>query len=354
LLRTLWVYGEVKPITEVQELLEGISEEEKEVLQKLFTLTQEIEEMEREELRISGDIKMLLTEIAEKEQLIKKQQERYDSQLEVLKKVLIGYQRSGPASYLDTLLSAGDLRTFVRSINIIRDLTSNVGELLASLEEGKETLKKENEKLKESVIILEAKKEELKEPIRKKQQLLKEQNTYLDSLKGQRALYEEHLANLEVMWDDSKTMFSQLVSEFTRIIGEGNITAEDLNLSFGFTGMKGAIYEETFNEILKEHSTLPELLFHFQSDRIEIEVPDKKITLSGTFVIEDETALRLNVEEGSFYEMPLEQESIEELFKEGYLLLDFKEMTQGISIDFIINTVTSKDGVLEFTIKPEF
>jgi len=347
------VSGEVKPITEVQEKLEGITEEEKAVLEILFTLEQEMEEMEREESAITKDIEALQIEIDDMEELLKERQKNYDDQLDILKKVLVGYQRKGPASYLDTLLSAEDLRTFLESINMIKDLTRNVGKLLDSLEEGKKKLAEERDRLSEKAALLADKKEELQEALMKKLELKTKQEAYLATLKEKSEQYQEQLSNLKQMWEDSKLQFSNIVENFSQIIGEGNISLSDLNLSANLFEIKGAIYEETFNEILREHSDLPGLLFHFYKDRVEIEIPEKHLVLIGTFIIAEDKVLKLEVEKGSFYEMPLENESIEELFIDGYLLIDFKELAGDMLIDFSLETVETKEGYLEFKITPK-
>jgi len=347
------VSGEVKPITEVQEKLEGISEEEKAVLEILFTLEQEMEEMEREESAITKDIEALQIEIDDMEELLKERQKNYDDQLDILKKVLVGYQRKGPASYLDTLLSAEDLRTFLESINMIKDLTRNVGKLLDSLEEGKKKLAEERDRLSEKAALLADKKEELQDALMKKLELKTKKEAYLATLKEKSEQYQEQLSNLKQMWEDSKLQFSNIVENFSQIIGEGNISLSDLNLSANLFEIKGAIYEETFNEILREHSDLPGLLFHFYTDRVEIEIPEKHLVLIGTFIIAEDKVLKLEVEKGSFYEMPLENESIEELFIDGYLLIDFKELAGDMLIDFSLETVETKEGYLEFKITPK-
>lgn len=347
------VSGEVKPITEVQEKLEGITEEEKAVLEILFTLEQEMEEMEREESAITKDIEALQIEIDDMEELLKERQKNYDDQLDILKKVLVGYQRKGPASYLDTLLSAEDLRTFLESINMIKDLTRNVGKLLDSLEEGKKKLAEERDRLSEKAALLADKKEELQDALMKKLELKTKKEAYLATLKEKSEQYQEQLSNLKQMWEDSKLQFSNIVENFSQIIGEGNISLSDLNLSANLFEIKGAIYEETFNEILREHSDLPGLLFHFYTDRVEIEIPEKHLVLIGTFIIAEDKVLKLEVEKGSFYEMPLENESIEELFIDGYLLIDFKELAGDMLIDFSLETVETKEGYLEFKITPK-
>lgn len=349
------VSGEVKPITEAQEKLEGISEEEKKTLKKLFTLTQEIEEMEREEARISDEIDVMQDGIDKLEKSIQIEQDKYDKNLGLLEQVLVSYQRGGPASYLEIILQSKDLRTFIKSINLVKDISKNVGELLDTVEDIKIKLTEEMDKLAEKVQLQEDKKAELQIQVKKRLQVKKEQEAYLTSLKEEQSKYEQHLANLETMWQDLKDLFSGIVEEFSRIIGEGYFMEKDLNISFSFLSVKGSIHEDTFNRILSEHSKLPKMVFHFNEDNILLEVPDKNLVLEGKFVLQSKSAILFEVESGSFYQMPLEQESIEELFHDGPLIIDFEKVAGGmVTVDIDLTQVEAKDGALNFTIKVGF
>ena len=96
---------------------------------------------------------------------------------------------------------------------------------------------------------------------------MKEQEDYLDSLAEERDKYQQHLDNLTLMWNNLKLLFSEVVDEFSRIIGEGHFTMEDLNLKFSFFSLKGAIHEDTFNKIMNENSTLSKIVFSFSRKR---------------------------------------------------------------------------------------
>jgi peptidoglycan hydrolase CwlO-like protein len=346
------VSGEVQPITEMEDKLEGISEEEKAVLEELFAISQEIEVMEREEAEINGEIDTLHVQITDIQSGIEEKQKDYNLQLDILEKVLVNYQRGGPASYLEILLSADNLTEFLKSINIIKDISRNVGELLVTIEDGKKVLQEEKDRLDEKESSLELKKVELQENLHKNQLLKQEQEEYLASLQEKQEFYQEQLVNLEMMWDDSLELFADIVVEITRIVGAGYFTLEDLNLEFGFTKMNGAILEDTFNNKLKENSNLSETIFRFQSKQVVIEVPEKHLVLTGDFILAGETAIQFEVEEGSFYDMPLEASSIEELFQNGPLLIDFKKITGDmIILEFTLTQVESQEGKLTFEIK---
>lgn len=347
--------GEVKPITEIKEKLEGISEEEKKILKELFTIRQEIYEKEKEEARISGEINILEKDIDKIRIGIDEKQKDYDDNLQLLKQVLQLYQRGGPASYLEILLGAKDLRTFLNGLNLIKDISRNVDELLTSLEEDKKNLQDEKAILDSQMIQLEQKMIDLQRPIEEKLALKLKMEEYLANLQEEKEDYEEQLKDLEQLWGECKLLFSNIVSEMTRIVGEGHFKDEDLNLSFGLFRINGLIHEDTFNRIIKEHSNLPETNIHFSQDQVQIQVPDWKLVLSGNFILEGDTSIRFVVKEGTFYGLPLEESSLEELFEQGPLFIDLKDMAGDmVTIDFYLHDVDTLEDNLKFTIIPVF
>lgn len=347
--------GDVKQITEAEEKLDNISNEEKAVLEELFFISQQIDEMELKEQQIGKEMDLIRDEIGVIEKTIAKKQKEYDGQLGILERFLVLYQRSGPATYLEFLLKAQNLTEFLKSINMIKDISKNVGDLLATLEETKQSLEQEKTRLDASLEQLEAKKTELQMNLEKQRALKKEQEDYLASLKVDKAFYEEQLKNLERLWDANKVLFSEIVGEITRIAGEGYFTMEDMNIMFSFTGIKGFIYDDTFNQVLNAHSDLAETIFTFKPNQIVIEVPDYHLLLNGTFTLTGESTIEFIPMEGYFYDMALEQSSLEELFRNGSLIIDFKAIAgEMVTIDFTVKKVESQDGLLAFEIKPLF
>lgn len=344
------ISGKAQPAAEIQRKLEGISENEKIILEELFILSQDIEEMDREQAELKDEIRSLETETEDVSNRIYDQQKDYNSKLDVLKQVLVSYQRRGPASYLNIILNARDLSSFLRSVNVIKDLTRNTGELLDSLELTKRELLEQREGLAENIDMLEIQKKRLEEAMEKKMQLRQEQEEYLNSLREEEIYYSELLDSLQGMWDQIKVLFSGIVEEFSEIIGQGKFSMDDLDLRYGLLNVRGTIRQEMLNDILKQHLNLTEIVFHFSPDKVEIEIPENHLVLVGTFVIEDGSVLKFAAEEGSFYEMALEEASIDELFRDGHLSIDFSQFMDNITLQ----SVKVCDGCLEFNVRPDF
>ena len=351
----LKVFGEVQKVTELEDKLSGISEEEKAVLEELFKVQQEIEGMEQQEKEAAAEIDQRQLQVQNMENQIQKAQSEYSLQLNTLKQVLVDYQRRGPASYLEILLNAKNLSEFLASLNIIKDITHNVKELLTSLEDSKTELQSQRDILVEQKLLLEQSREKLQEKLEAKEELQEERETYLASLQENRAYYEEQLDLIAQMWSDCTTLFPNIAQELTQIIEAGHFSLEDLNIAYGIFSVQGYISEEVFNQILAENSTLVRTVFRFQDERVVIEVPDKHLSLVGNFIVEGDMAIRFEVQEGTFYDMPLEATSLQELFSNGPFVIDFGAITGDmLQIDFTLSEVWSQEEALNFIIIPEY
>lgn len=346
------IMNDNEPIAQVKDTIDELTIEEKKVLETLFTLTQEIDVLEKEEKRLTNDINIIELDIEQLEIDIEDKQEAYNDNIIILEKILIAYQRRGALSYLDTLLDAGDLKTLVRSINIIREFSKSTEELLNEIEESKVSLEKDKEKLEKNILVLNLEKDKLENTIKNKSELITKQRDYLESLKEQKEFYALQLVQIEALWETNKLLFSNLTDNFSKIINGGNLTLQDLNLTFSFQGIKGAIPQDTLNNMLKSDENLSQMDFIMEEDKVSIHATDLQIKLDGTFTIKDKTTLLYVVEEGSFYDMPLSEESIDELFGEKEFFIDFSNI-EGIAITFYIDSVEIEREKLKFNIIPE-
>jgi hypothetical protein len=157
------------------------------------------------------------------------------------------------------------------------------------------------------------------------------------------------------MWKEIKVLFSQIVDEFKTIINARSFTNDDLNLQLSFTKITGFIDEDTLNRILEDNSKLPKMVFDFNSDNVVIEIPEKHLVLLGNFIIEENSMINFQVEEGTFYSIPLEKTSIEELFRDGSIYIDFEEVAGDMLLfDIQLESVRVNEKSLEFELSPDF
>ncbi len=340
------VAGQTGTLTDIEEKLAGLSDEERAVLQHLFALSQEIAEMEKEVRRLGLDAEIVMDEIRELEKIIAAEQISYETKRDVFKQVLRSYQRMGPSSYLEIILDSGSLSVFLRRLNTLRDLTRNTGELLHSLQKSSEKLITEKNKLDETLLLLAEKQELLSATLIKTLRLKEENEGYLASLAEEREYYHGQLTVMQQAWEELKNFFPHVTREFSRIIEEEALPQKALKTTITLSGIKASIDEQALNEIISGHG-LTEMVLRFYPGMVEIAVPDKSLAMEGIFILEGET-LKFQAQEGCFYGIALQTESLEELFAEGDLLLNLKTLVGSN----ILRSIEIQAGRLELLIIP--
>lgn len=339
---------EDETLLEVQEKIANITEEEKEILERLFLLSQEIEEMDLLNIRLSKEITELNEEVTNLEKMIQIEAQKYEKNLSILEKVLKAYQKNGPGSYIELILSSDSLTTLIERINILGDISKNTNKLLETLKESKEKLTLERTKLSDKLALIEKQQIKLNEAIENKIGLKNDLETYLASLEGEQQKYEEYLSDINELWTGLKPLFSETMKAFSLMMVEADIPADAIEIELSLFSIKGVIKEKTFNEIVASQAFPTKMEFEFSPDIMTVRMPDKKISLSGVFNIVDGQKLVFEVDKGSFFGMPLEISAIEELFREGYLELDLKPILG----KNIIKSIKINEGNIELRITP--
>jgi peptidoglycan hydrolase CwlO-like protein len=347
LLCTSIVVGQVVPPTGIQEKLIGISEEEKQVLQSLFTLSQEITVLEIEEKELAQNIDKANQDLISMEAAIAVEEANFAEKQEALKRVLKIYQKMGPGSYLEIIMNSDSLSTFLRRMNTLRELTRNTGKLLEMLDASKDKLSLEKDKLVETLGLIKVKQEQSNEALINKLKLKSEEEAYLASLKEKSSFYQEHLSNINGMLDELKPLIAKAVKEFSSIISKGDLPIDALKMKISLFSIKGTMDQKSFNDIISKQPNLSLMVFAFKADEIEISISEKNLVLSGAFVVQDENILRFQAEKGSFYGMPLEPGYIKELLGEEGIALDFNPLLGKNTLQ----TIKLQDGYIELNVK---
>ncbi|HHV47266.1 MAG TPA: hypothetical protein GXX53_10300 [Tissierellia bacterium] len=314
--------AEEDTIEGLEEKIEDITQEEKMILEDLFIKAQEIEELERQRNKTAEEIEDMKKDIKSLEKLIERETSNYDEKLNILEQVLVSYQRMGPSSFIDIILSADSITNLLERINILRDLAKNSEKLLTSIEELKDRLIAQKEKLDDKLSALKEKEESLKNTIAREEEKKLELEERLASLNEDREYYQERLNAMMAMIHELKDMMKLLTGEFINIIQNEKLPENSIEFFISEDGIGGKISENVFNDIINGNPNMPETLFHFYADRVEMEIPDKNLLLIGRFVVIDGHLLEFQVEEGKFYDMVLTRETIDEFFREGNISLD--------------------------------
>ncbi len=324
-------YGEDN-LEQIQEKLNSISEEEKQILKTLFIQVQEIEELERKNDNLELEINEMEKEVKIVEKNVKRAEEGYEKNLLGLEKVLKSYQRMGAGSYLEIILESDSLTNFIRRVNILRDLSRNSKELLQKIDRDKENLEKEKEKLEISLEQLQEKQREVEEVLNKKRKLVQEKENYLNSLKDDKQIYIDRLEYISLIMNELKNILGEFTEKFDKLIKSGGFPRDAVEEKITLKGVRGTIRQKTFNDIVSSNEDIPKMKFQFNEGEISMNVPDKDLYLSGNFVIEDNTILKFQPKVGSFLKMPLEKGTMDELFREGNFILNLKPLIGNVKI----------------------
>ncbi len=333
----------------VKENLEELTNEEKKVLEELFILVQDIYEMEAVERTTSVEIDDLKADIENMEDLIKEKEFQYDDSLNIMEEVLKNHQKNGSTSYIEMILSSDSLQILLRRINLIREISRNTESLLEELELSKKELIEDKETLQSSLEQVEERQRQLQEAIKSQTILKNNLELRLASLKEDKAKFEEYLNKLENSWAEIKPIFTETINMLTKMIEEGNIPSDTIDISFSLTGVRGIIKEESLDDILLSQKFPTRVEIKLQKDKLQLIMPDIKIFMSGSLeILEGRQSLRFNMEEGSFMDMKLESSAMEELFSFGYLEFNFKKLLDKSTI----RAVNINEDNLELLINP--
>ncbi len=272
----------------------------------------------------------------------------YSRQKENLNQFLKTYQRMGPGSYLEIILQAEDLADFLRRLNILRDLTKNTGQLLDQIQVSREKQAAETSELAEKFSTIEDKQQKLKDALANEIQYKADLEKQLAGLAGDKENYLASLREMKEKWNELKPFFAATVKEFSRVLEEGIIPAGALKLNASFFSITGTLSEESINEIVARDPRLPQMTFSFYPGEARIGIPEKHLIVKGVFVIQDGHTLKFKPRSGSFYNLPLEESSLKELFREEDLGIECRSVLGG----YALQSVEIRDGYLRFTIIP--
>lgn len=313
-------------ILEIQEGLDGISVEEKEVLEKLFKTTQQIDEMERIKSKLLEEIEKLNMEVLSIEKLIAEETLTYEENLKKMEKVLKAYQKKGPSSYIELILSSDSLTTLLRRLHVLNDITSKTNELLSSIKESKQKLETERIRIEEKIALIKEQESELNETIIMNQKVKEELEMQLAILEEERVKFETFLGQVESGWEEIKSLFTEIIYIFSNMLNDDSIPQDAIKVEFSLFTLKGTLTESTFLDIVETQSFPTKLDFKFHDGQLQVNMPEKHLQLFGKFEIVEDRKLVFVVDEGNFLGMSLEKSSIEDLFSQGYMELDLTDI----------------------------
>lgn len=319
------VFGEPSP-DDAKNQLNEISAEEMQIVENLFVLSSEIELMNTEIEALNKSMDGIATNIEEKNRLISLQIEAYESMKENLAQVLKIQQRAGITSRLETLLKSTSLKDFIGRVNLIRDLSKNIDRIMKETDSQRIAIESERYNLQVLLTDLSAKEQELKQSLAEKSKAAETLEAYLESLESEKAYYEAYLNSIERVWGELKPLFATTVAAFTKIIETGDLPEDTVEVVVSLFNTRGIISEEKFNDILSKRKDLPELEFDFIKEGVVLSFPAYNVKIEGAFERIDNQTLLYRVEGGTFYELPMNESALKDLFSDGDLIFSLKSI----------------------------
>jgi len=325
-----------------------LNEEEKTILEELYRIQQELNELEIQEIKLETEIISLLSLIEGIEENISFKTISYNDNLSIMDSVLKSYQKNGALNSLQLILSSDSLQTLLRRINAIRDISKNTSSLLDRINEEKEILINEKLNLDNNLMILDKSKKELKITIESKLLTRTSLENRLSELMDERDRFTTYLDDLNYRWKESKPIFESVIGQLIQIVESGDLPEELIQIKFGIGGIYGTISDHKLNLVLLDKDLETPLLIFFNEDNMSIKLDELQLEIYGSLELMDEHNLRFNMESGQYMGLNLQKSSLDELFDFGYLDLKFAKLLGKNTI----RSVNIKDSYLELNIKP--
>ncbi|WP_409228834.1 coiled-coil domain-containing protein [Gudongella sp. SC589] len=333
---------------DINSTISQLSDEEIRILESLFLIQQDVRELEVIQERTEFEIEDLSQKIDNIEDDIILLEGSYESNLDVMEEVLRSYQRKGPLSNLQLILSSDSLSSLIKRINSIRDLSRNTNELLETLESEKADLVSIKAELDQTLSEIQERRVELQRTIQERTATIQHLQDSLQALQEEKERYEGYLTGLNDSWNQVKPIFLQTIQGITDTVQSGQLPESMLNIKIGFTGISGRIFDEALNEELskRDYPTPAELLFF--EDHVRLVMPELNLNIRGDLIILDNKTLRFEITDGEYMGLALEKSAVMDLFDFGYLDLKFGKLLGNNTI----RSIELQDGYMDLQIRP--
>ena len=311
---------------EASEKLTGITEEEKEIVEALFVLSSEIEWLNEQLKAIEIEIDTVVNQIAEKEDLISNQERVYTALIDDLSVLLLNQQKAGAASRLEIILKSTSLSDLIKRMNLLRDISKYSNTLILETEAVQLDLETQQAVLKELKASLDQQKVTWELKVGEANVAKSDLESYLESLATEKAHYTSYLETVESQWNQLKPLFSETIKSFTKIIEKGDLPPEIVEINLSLFNTRRTLRQDAFNDALRNRNDLPELEFVFLEDRVQIHFPSFNVKLEGTFELVEPQIFKFVVKGGAFYNLPMSESALADLFSQGEMIFDLKSM----------------------------
>ena len=195
----------------------GVKSQMTAALKQINTLNVEITGYTNDITKLQTQLDGVNTQIAEKEVIIKEQENKYIEQKKLLEERLVALYESGTTSYLDMLLSSEDLSDFISNYYLIEQMAEADEALLEKIENTKKSIEEEKEYLVSAKAEIETTKQNIEQKKSSLATSINKKQAVVTSLTAEEA---ELQAQLEEFEEDKRRIQAELAKEASGYTGE--------------------------------------------------------------------------------------------------------------------------------------
>ena len=182
----------------------GVKKQMTNALNQINTLNSEISGYENDISRLSKQLDVVNAQITEKTANIEEQQEKYDTQKDLLEQRLVALYEAGETTYLDMLLASDDLSDFISNYYLIEQMAEADDELLTSIENTRKQLESEKAYLDSAKAEIETTTASIAEKKKSLSYSVSQKKTVVSNLTAEEAEYKHNLKNLKKIKEEFK------------------------------------------------------------------------------------------------------------------------------------------------------
>lgn len=295
---------------------EALSGADKRTMETLFVLSTDIAYADLELERIQEEIVALEKQI-DLQSLAIRNAEADEADLRMtIKTFLNRQQKSRGTAVLEAFFDSKDIGEFMMRVEWIKEIAHQMKQLKQAYAETRNQLVADRSLQK---ALLESAQDRERAFVRmtaEKRESVAALRAHLESLGERRTQYEAYLHILEGIWGELTPLFSKTVTAFIERIESGDFPDDTVQMKTDLSGVKGILYESTFNRMLDQRADLEPIHFDFKPSGVYLSFPDYRVRLFGAFEIVDGQTLIYQVEKGYFVGLPLGEGALEALFSE--------------------------------------
>jgi peptidoglycan hydrolase CwlO-like protein len=315
------------------------------ILETLFVLKQQADAASRQASVLEAASVQLEAEIAAQSERIANMAEIAEEQRASVAAFLKYYQRTGPGSYFEMLLSADSLSSFLWQMNVIKDFSHNMTIEADALATTLQNLFDENTSLIAAKKAYEDEIQALHQQIDAAEARQSALNERLEALRAEGADYEAQLAVVDASWQVAQAEIAKLSEQLNALRDGDGLSSADYTLAFTFSGIEVTFSEASLNALINPSET-PFVKIDCEPDLIRLTLDEGRLVIDGQFEIESETSIRFIPMTAAYMDMAIDAETLAAVFDSEPAIIDLSSALENGTI----KQIAMKESALSITL----